>query len=1478
ALNNTPLTQFQNGEATLDEYIKPVVRLLSAIVKPDSHIYPLVDPAQQSTTFEALRTNPCDETIHAALLHLWCSADLGRDPTERFLALLALHRSGDDEQLEIYETVARPWVLEDRPSSFSTVRSLQHYCSADSMLSGGTAKCLWLDAEQQRLTIDGQEIGLSHLRAMVGLAQKRVLHLLDELSLGVDYTVDTSQLTDSLNNTDTGYSVFSCPYIQARRAQFLEEWFPRATKFGIFPSKINPDAAYHFLRKVTELNGNLLLLLYLGSGGLARKTEIVNLLAVNISTHPRAFYRAGKCFLIVRSYSKTSHLHGHDKIIPVAPDLITSLGIFISHALYAPVCQYLSPVCMPGRVSQAVRAYHDLLFTNMGKPFTEGDFGRLLTSLGHEAGLTFKLGAQDMRHFFVEVIRVHLPQSLDTLEALVGSLAPSAQQMGHTLTTEYRHYGVSFQAVSGLHPTQLAVLTSTSFDWSLFLGLTPGNYTHLPLKEATMEHLPALLEKGIVKRPKPSSIATMRSLLEVLEAVAAKIDGTLTSTHPAILALQEKIDAMQSQFDRMEAKLDRIIAFFGPATTQAVLQASSSSSRPAPSGVQSIQPSCQHIRLCIRDPYSSTAARTSAVLRQQPSKLRNTSIEATVNLPQPTKPYATHWISSTRMTYSDDAPEDAEMQLPPANQLAATYGEPPPSDASRADDDPVPATRQLAASRAGIQSSYRSHSSPSPHVSPQGSQDSPSEWEPRPQDPVSDRPAAMEFIDDQGVKHISSSKLMQVPGYNHAYYKGFPHNTSKDMIHFVAKCLGESTATYRTHGQRAGLDTLLRCQSDAILVLPTAAGKTLMTVLPSMVEVGITIIIPPLRILVQQYRTNLARWKIPYALYNTEKSSNFEIYQPLPGQPHPNIVLVSAEAYAHDSFAQALLKQLSQHQMFIQRIVLDECHLALTQGHFRHNLLDLARLRLFPAQWVLLTGTAPPAVIPWLRDQFQLQANFHVVREMSDRKEIAYLIQPQVWVSWQSSGSLVLALIKTWRETNSKDARFIIFVRSVAEGLLASKALGIPFYYANNEANLAKARVTLVDHEMIWAQFMDDEVGRGIVGTPALTAGVDHPGVNLTVHLGSPSNMTDWVQETNRSGRAGQPSQAVIFRSECMPAPTTHPHRRRLPEEIITLTGHKEMAYVLYELAKLPWHDVTKCIRWHITDFMDGKPVTCAEVDGAELCTFCAQRRSSLFSLDSCPADALVVGLEFRDPKYRIPVAQKIFHQRNPAIVPLIAEDARLNHKATLRRIQQTFSVSHKMSLQARNQRRVTSANFQAAQNRTYALLERRCGLCVALQFLKGVDGDVDTQHTYMSCPHLAQFESNAAYTARQLKSAVQYSGKPAVCFYCHINSGVGDTLHAPWSNRGASKPDYSVKESMWVDHPLVYIVIPTLLVIRNDPELYEEAKEKLKLGRNAWETQADAGRWLGSAHVNEPETGEVSAGVLLLDFAYTSRITLDDM
>ncbi|KAL1672088.1 hypothetical protein EV122DRAFT_225379, partial [Schizophyllum commune] len=138
---------------------------------------------------------------------------------------------------------------------------------------------------------------------------------------------------------------------------------------------------------------------------------------------------------------------------------------------------------------------------------------------------------------------------------------------------------------------------------------------------------------------------------------------------------------------------------------------------------------------------------------------------------------------------------------------------------------------------------------------------------------------------------------------------------------------------------------MLRCQSDAILVLPTAAGKTLMTVLPSMVEVGITIIIPPLRILVQQYRTNLARWKIPYALYNTEKSSNFEIYQPLPGQPHPNIVLVSAEAYAHDSFPQALLKQLSQHQMFIQRIVLDECHLALTQGHFRHNLLDLARLR-----------------------------------------------------------------------------------------------------------------------------------------------------------------------------------------------------------------------------------------------------------------------------------------------------------------------------------------------------------------------------------------------------------------------------------------------------------------------------------------------------------------------------------------------------
>ena len=48
----------------------------------------------------------------------------------------------------------------------------------------------------------------------------------------------------------------------------------------------------------------------------------------------------------------------------------------------------------------------------------------------------------------------------------------------------------------------------------------------------------------------------------------------------------------------------------------------------------------------------------------------------------------------------------------------------------------------------------------------------------------------------------------------------------------------------------------------------------------------------------------------------------------------------------------------------------------------------------------------------------------------------------------------------------------------------------------------------------------------------ALGPGVDVPGIRLVVHLGRPEKITDFVQESGRGGRAGEPTESAIVISQ----------------------------------------------------------------------------------------------------------------------------------------------------------------------------------------------------------------------------------------------------------------------------------------------------------------------------------------------------------
>ena len=56
-----------------------------------------------------------------------------------------------------------------------------------------------------------------------------------------------------------------------------------------------------------------------------------------------------------------------------------------------------------------------------------------------------------------------------------------------------------------------------------------------------------------------------------------------------------------------------------------------------------------------------------------------------------------------------------------------------------------------------------------------------------------------------------------------------------------------------------------------------------------------------------------------------------------------------------------------------------------------------------------------------------------------------------------------------------------------------------------------------------------DNTLRLVIATTAFGLGIDCPDIRTIIHWGMPSSVEEYVQETGRSGRDGQPSQAILF-------------------------------------------------------------------------------------------------------------------------------------------------------------------------------------------------------------------------------------------------------------------------------------------------------------------------------------------------------------
>ncbi|MDO9395314.1 MAG: DNA helicase RecQ, partial [Herbiconiux sp.] len=325
---------------------------------------------------------------------------------------------------------------------------------------------------------------------------------------------------------------------------------------------------------------------------------------------------------------------------------------------------------------------------------------------------------------------------------------------------------------------------------------------------------------------------------------------------------------------------------------------------------------------------------------------------------------------------------------------------------------------------------------------------------------------------------------------------------------------------------------------DAVVLMPTGAGKSLCYQVPSLVRQGTGVVISPLIALMHDQVEAMKAVGVRAAFLNStqdprERAEVEEAY--LSGQL--DLLYVAPERLSAESTKRFLAGGE------IALFAIDEAHCVSQWGHdFRPDYLALAELA---ERWpdvprIALTATATEATHKEITQRLSLGEARHFVASF-DRPNIQYRID--------AKGEVRKQLLSFIRSEHQGDAGIVYglsrnTVEKTAEFLAANGIDAMP-YHAGLDARL-RARTQ--------ARFLRDE-GVVIVATIAFGMGIDKPDVRFVAHIDLPKSVEGYYQETGRAGRDGLPSTAwmayglndvVQQRRMIDESPGDLAHRRRL--------------------------------------------------------------------------------------------------------------------------------------------------------------------------------------------------------------------------------------------------------------------------------------------------------------------------------------------
>jgi len=309
-------------------------------------------------------------------------------------------------------------------------------------------------------------------------------------------------------------------------------------------------------------------------------------------------------------------------------------------------------------------------------------------------------------------------------------------------------------------------------------------------------------------------------------------------------------------------------------------------------------------------------------------------------------------------------------------------------------------------------------------------------------------------------------------------------------------------------GQQAEIVRHVVEGGDAVVLLPTGAGKSLCYQIPAICRKGVGVVVSPLIALMRDQVEALRQSGVAAAALNSTLSPEEarRVRDDL-AACRLDLLYITPERLASNGFTEFLSR------IPLALIAIDEAHCVSQWGHdFRPEYLQLASLKeKFPGvPRLALTATADPQTRGDLIHRLQLD-EARVFSASFDRPNISYTIARKDNARRQ---------LRAFLETRKGESGIVYClsrrkVEETAEWLVEEGFTALP-YHAGLDREVRDANQDA---------FLKEE-GLVLVATIAFGMGIDKPDVRFVAHLDLPSSVEAYYQETGRAGRDGLPAAA----------------------------------------------------------------------------------------------------------------------------------------------------------------------------------------------------------------------------------------------------------------------------------------------------------------------------------------------------------------